>query len=119
MDARTQLIREIDAFQAKVKVTDSAIGIIALNDNRFVSRLRDGKRCWPETAQKVRDFMTAAYTHITTADGTVIIRDGTSGAVASGASLNAAYTELQRILGRDVAPRAGRAHAHTGEGASA
>ncbi|WP_050594050.1 hypothetical protein [Mesorhizobium sp. L2C067A000] len=98
MDTRTELISEIAAFQSKVKVRDSNIGLIALNDPKFVTRLREGRRCWPETAKKVRDFMSAAYTHITTADGTVIIRDIASGVTASGPSLAEAYAELRRLL---------------------
>ena len=98
MDTRTQLLGEIAAFQAKVKMSDARIGLIALNDGKFIPRLREGRRCWPETAQKVRDFMAAAYTHITTADGTVIVRDVATGATASGASLPEAYAELRRLL---------------------
>lgn len=98
MDTRTDLLCEIASFQSKLKMPDSKIGQIALNDPKFVARLREGRRCWPETAQKVRDFMAAAYTSITTADGTVIIRDITSGATASGPSLPEAYAELRRLL---------------------
>jgi hypothetical protein len=103
MDTRTQLLGEISAFQAKVKMADSRIGLIALNDAKFVSRLRKGQRCWPETAQKVRDFMAAAYTHITTADGTVIVRDVETGVSASGRNLPEAYAELRRLLTREAA----------------
>ncbi len=98
MDTRTQLLTEIAAFQSKVKMSDAKIGLIALNDGKFLPRLRAGRRCWPETAKKVRDLMAAAYTHITTADGTVIIRDAQTGATASGPSLAEAYAELRRLL---------------------
>lgn len=98
MDTRTELLTEITTFQNKLKMADSRIGQIALNDPKFVARLRDGRRCWPETAQKVRDFMAAAYTHITTADGTVIIRDLETGITASGATLAEAYAELRRLV---------------------
>jgi hypothetical protein len=103
MDTRSELLAEIAAFQSKVKVGESKIGMIALNDPKFVARLRGGRRCWPETAKKVRDFMSAAYTHITTADGTVIIRDLETGVTASGASLAEAYAELRRLLEAAVA----------------
>lgn len=103
MDTRTQLLAEIDAFVTKVRVSESAIGLIALNDQQFVRRLRGGRRCWPETARKVRDFMAAAYTMITTADGTVIIRDIDAGITASGRTLAEAYAELRRLL--SYAPR--------------
>lgn len=100
MDIRTDLLREIAAFQSKVAMPDSRIGAIALNDAKFVTRLRGGRRCWPETAKKVRDFMAAAFTHITTADGTVIIRDIETGITASGVNLAEAYAELRRLLGQ-------------------
>jgi hypothetical protein len=98
MDTRLDLLREIAAFQNKTKMGDTRIGQIALNDTKFVGRLREGRRCWPETAQKVRDFMNAAFTSITTADGTVIIRDIESGRTASGPTLAEAYAELRRLL---------------------
>lgn len=103
MDTRTDLLREIDAFLAKVRVTESQLGVYSLNDGNFVQRLRGGRRVWPETAKRVRDFMAAAYTHITTADGTVIIRDLESGISASGASLAEAYSELRRLMSQRVA----------------
>lgn len=103
MDTRADLLREIATFQNKLKMPDSKIGQIALNDPKFVVRLRDGRRCWPETAKKVRDFMSAAYTHITTADGTVIIRDVETGITASGGTLAEAYAELRRLMERVAA----------------
>lgn len=105
VEARTELIREIDTFLAKVKITDTAIGLIALGDPSFVRRLRRGerKRCWPETARKVREFMAAAYTMITTADGTVIVRDLKTGVTASGRSLAEAYAELRLLLSQEEA----------------
>src|SRR5690606_9240865 len=98
MDTRTQLLTEIATFQSKVKISEAKIGLIALNDGKFIPRLREGRRCWPETAKKVRDFMSAAVTHIRTADGTVIIRDVETGITASGLSLEEAYAELRRLL---------------------
>lgn len=98
---RNHLIAEIDAFQTKVALSDTAIGIHALNDGKFVGLLRGGRRVWPETARKVQDFMAAAYTMITTADGTVIVRDLKSGATASGRNLSQAYSELRRLIDRD------------------
>lgn len=98
MDTRVQLLAEIDTFLQKVKLRESHIGLIALNDGNFVARLRGGRRVWPETARKVRDFMAAAYTMITTADGTVIVRDLETGITASGRSLAEAYADLRRLL---------------------
>lgn len=98
MDERKALLAEISTFTSKVKIPETTIGIIALNDSNFVRRLREGRRCWPETAKKVRDFMSAAFTHITTADGTVIIRDVATGTTTSGPSLAEAYAELRRLL---------------------
>lgn len=41
MDTRTELLTEIAAFQVRLKMADSKIGMIALNDPKFVIRLRD------------------------------------------------------------------------------
>lgn len=42
--------------------------------------------------------MTSGFTHIITADGTVIVRDIGTGITASGPSLPDAYAELRRLL---------------------
>lgn len=41
--------------------------------------------------------MTSAFTHIRTADGTVIARDPETGVVVSGRTLDEAFAELRRL----------------------
>lgn len=50
-------IAEIDAFLIKHKMTDAHFGIAAMNDHKFVSRLRSGASTTLRTADKVRAFM--------------------------------------------------------------
>lgn len=54
---RITLLAEIDRFRKRVEISETAIGIGAVNDGKLVADLRKGRRCWPETAQKVLDFM--------------------------------------------------------------
>lgn len=54
---RDALLAEIDSFRSRVSISETAIGLGAVNDGKFVSELRAGRRCWPETAQKVLDFI--------------------------------------------------------------
>ena len=53
----TSLLNEIDAFLAERKIGDHRFGVLAINNGRLLERLRSGRRIWPETADKVRQFM--------------------------------------------------------------
>lgn len=55
----TTLRQEIDTFLARTGMAKSTFGRLAVNDGKFVDRIRAGSRCWPETAEKVCTFMTA------------------------------------------------------------
>ncbi len=55
-----KLLDEIDAFLAGVKMSETTFGRKAVNDGKFVPRLRAGKRCWPETEEKAREYMRIA-----------------------------------------------------------
>lgn len=52
-----QLLTDIEAFLAENDVPPTRFGDEALGDRHFVRQLRDGRRVWPETEAKVRDFM--------------------------------------------------------------
>ena len=54
---RDRLLTKIENFKAATGMSDTAIGLQAVNDGKFVSELRTGRRCWPETAQRVVDFI--------------------------------------------------------------
>lgn len=53
----SDLIQEIQEFCRRHKMAETRFGELALNDKPFVSQLRDGRRIWPETAERVRQFM--------------------------------------------------------------
>lgn len=61
MAAKTSspLLVEIDAFLSETGMGASYFGKAAVGNSELVPRLRQGKRCWPETAQKVRAFIRA------------------------------------------------------------
>lgn len=54
------LLPEIEAFIEANDIAPTRFGDLALGDRHFVRQLRDGRRVWPETEQKVRRFM-ASY----------------------------------------------------------
>lgn len=51
------LLQAVEEFLADVQMADSAFGRMVVNDWAFVRDLRNGRRLWPETEAKVRDFM--------------------------------------------------------------
>jgi hypothetical protein len=53
------LIQDIDAFCESYKISASQFGLSALNDKPFVHQVRNGRRVWPETEAKVRQFMSS------------------------------------------------------------
>jgi hypothetical protein len=55
--SHNQILQEIDSFIASTGMAETTFGRLSVNDGKFVGRLREGKRCWPETEQKVRDFI--------------------------------------------------------------
>lgn len=55
-----EILAEVDAFLIRTGMAESTLGRKALNDGKGISRLREGKRMWPETIQKLRDFMVSA-----------------------------------------------------------
>lgn len=52
------LLAEIDEFLAETEMAETTFGLKAVNDGKFVTRLRSGRECLPRTAQKARDFIT-------------------------------------------------------------
>lgn len=51
------LLREIDAFLTESGMGESYFGKVATGNSEVVSRLRDGRRVWPETEAKIRSFI--------------------------------------------------------------
>lgn len=52
-----ELLREIDAFLKTAEIGEHRFGILAANNGRLVERLRNGRRVWPDTEQRVREFL--------------------------------------------------------------
>jgi len=54
------LVDEITAFCRRAEIAETTFGRLAVNDGKFVSRLRSGGRVTPETAARVRSFIQKA-----------------------------------------------------------
>lgn len=61
MDIRAELLSEIDAFRAglppHVRMAETTFGRLAVDDGKFVQRLRDGKGVTLATIERVRAFI--------------------------------------------------------------
>ena len=51
------IIQDVDRFLDQTKMAETTLGKKAVNDGKAIKRLRAGKRMWPETISKLRDFM--------------------------------------------------------------
>ncbi len=51
------LLRDVEAFLVAHTMAPTRFGVEALGDRHFVKQLRKGRRVWPETADRVRQFM--------------------------------------------------------------
>jgi hypothetical protein len=52
-----KLLSEVNDFLRETEMGPSYFGKAASGNSELVKRLREGKRVWPETADKVRIFM--------------------------------------------------------------
>src|SRR6267142_4190183 len=57
MEARGTLLGSISDFCQRTGMAESTFGRRAVNDGKFVARLRDGARVTPETLQRVNQFI--------------------------------------------------------------
>ncbi len=57
MDTQTQLLSEIEAFLQTRKIAETTFGRLAVNDGKFVGRLRSGANMTLQTIDKVRGFL--------------------------------------------------------------
>ena len=53
-----QVLSQISDYCRRVGMAESTFGRRAVNDGKFVARLRDGARVTPETLQRVNEFIT-------------------------------------------------------------
>ena len=51
------LLQDVERFLIAQNIAATRFGDEALGDRHFVRQLREGRRVWPETEQKVRAFM--------------------------------------------------------------
>lgn len=51
------LIKEIETYCREANLAITTFGRKATNDGKFVNRIRNGGRCWPETEEKVRRYI--------------------------------------------------------------
>ena len=56
----TPLLPLIEAYLTINKMSARTFGLASVGDPTFVYDLRSGRRVWPETANRVLAFMTAA-----------------------------------------------------------
>jgi hypothetical protein len=57
MTAQAQLLAEIEAFLRSRKMAATTFGIQALNDGKFVGRLRNGGNLTVKTIDRVREYI--------------------------------------------------------------
>ncbi len=54
---KSNLLVEVEAFLSETGMGASYFGKRSTGNSELVSRLRDGKRVWPETEARVRSFI--------------------------------------------------------------
>lgn len=59
MDIKAALLAEIDAFLADTEVAETTFGRHAVNDGKFVGRLREGSGITVATVDRVRAYIAA------------------------------------------------------------
>lgn len=55
----TNLLKDIEDFQAEFGIGDYRFGWLAVKNGRFMERVRKGGRVWPDIEKRVRAFMVA------------------------------------------------------------
>ena len=86
------LLETIAEFCRRAGVAESTFGRRAVNDGKFVARLRDGARITPETLQRVSDYLAR---HGTTAPSALGSRRFASAGEMPSLSSADAYTGIR------------------------
>jgi hypothetical protein len=60
MDAQTELLTEIETFLSERKIADTTFGRLAVNDGKFVSRLRGRRNMTLGTISKAKAFIASS-----------------------------------------------------------
>lgn len=99
-----KFIDEVEEFLSASGMKETTFGIMAINDGKFVRKLRTGRRCWPETMDRVRMFIKEQrqeidrFKTICTQDGTWIAVEKASGQAHSGRSARHALANLRKAI---------------------
>ncbi len=73
MDA-AQLLQEITTYCRSAGLAESTFGKLAVNDGKFVNRLRDGGRITTNTLDRIRGFISANPAHANGAGRSFVVR---------------------------------------------
>lgn len=57
MSITDALTKQIDDFVARHGMTDTALGVAAINDGKIVHRIRGGSNVTVRTIERLQDFM--------------------------------------------------------------
>lgn len=57
MSKHQQILPEIESFLSETGMGESYFGKKAVGNSELVDRLRNGRRIWPDTEERVRDFI--------------------------------------------------------------
>ena len=63
MDPQAQLLREIEEYLQERKIAETTFGRLAVNDGKFMSRLRGGANMTLATINRARTFITESREH--------------------------------------------------------
>jgi len=96
MDTRARLIDEIEAFCRHKGIAESTFGVRAVNDGKFVGRLRNGGRITTDTIDKVHAFMNNAAPGGSGAGGGEKSDSGAGGSNAGESNRGASMTETAK-----------------------
>lgn len=64
MDMRADLLKDIQAFVIERKIAETTFGRLAVNDGKFVPRLRSGSPVGLDLAQRAQNYMRAEQARI-------------------------------------------------------
>lgn len=57
MMTKQELLTAIETFCAETGMAETTFGRKAANDGKFVARIRNGGRMWPETVERVEAYI--------------------------------------------------------------
>lgn len=78
MDTKTQLLREVEEYLSSRNIAPTAFGIAAVNDGKFVSRLRSRTNMTLATIEKVRAHIEKSNAAVQpqTSDASQVVENG-------------------------------------------